>query len=98
DVIVREEDCGTDRGFLVSDITDGTEMIAPFIARIEGRYSKETIRHPATDEIIIRPDEFITPEIAKKITDAGIAQTYIRAACTCNARPGVCEQCYGKYL
>ncbi|HDN3480587.1 TPA: DNA-directed RNA polymerase subunit beta' [Staphylococcus aureus] len=98
DVIVREEDCGTDRGLLVSDIKEGTEMIEPFIERIEGRYSKETIRHPETDEIIIRPDEVITPEIAKKITDAGIEQMYIRSAFTCNARHGVCEKCYGKNL
>ncbi|EIB2251102.1 DNA-directed RNA polymerase subunit beta' [Staphylococcus aureus] len=98
DVIVREEDCGTDRGLLVSDIKEGTEMIEPFIERIEGRYSKETIRHPETDEIIIRPDELITPEIAKKITDAGIGQMYIRSAFTCNARHGVCEKCYGKNL
>lgn len=98
DVIVREEDCGTDRGLLVSDIKEGTEMIEPFIERIEGRYSKETIRHPETDEIIIRPDELLTPEIAKKITDAGIEQMYIRSAFTCNARHGVCEKCYGKNL
>ncbi|HFN8854780.1 TPA: DNA-directed RNA polymerase subunit beta' [Staphylococcus aureus] len=98
DVIVREEDCGTDRGLLVSDIKEGTEMIEPFIERIEGRYSKETIRHPETDEIIIRPDELITPEIAKRITDAGIEQMYIRSAFTCNARHGVCEKCYGKNL
>lgn len=98
DVIVREEDCGTDRGLLVSDIKEGTEMIEPFIERIEGRYSKETIHHPETDEIIIRPDELITPEIAKKITDAGIEQMYIRSAFTCNARHGVCDKCYGKNL
>ncbi len=98
DVIVREEDCGTDRGLLVSDIKEGTEMIEPFIERIEGRYSKETIRHPETDEVIIRPDELITPEIAKKITDAGIEQMYIGSAFTCNARHGVCEKCYGKNL
>ncbi|KIX91297.1 DNA-directed RNA polymerase subunit beta' [Staphylococcus microti] len=98
DVIVREEDCGTDRGLLVSDIKEGTEMIEPFIERIEGRYSKETIRHPETDKVIIRPDELITAEIAKEITDAGIEEMYIRSAFTCNTRHGVCEKCYGKNL
>ena len=91
DVIVREEDCGTDRGLLVSDIKEGTEMIEPFSERIEGRYSKETIRHPETDEVIVRPDELVTAEIAKKITDAGIEEMYIRSAFTCNTRHGVCE-------
>ncbi|MEJ7219543.1 DNA-directed RNA polymerase subunit beta' [Staphylococcus gallinarum] len=98
DVIVREEDCGTDRGLLVSDIKEGTEMIEPFIERIEGRYSKETVRHPETDEIIIRPDELITADIAKQIVDAGFEKMYIRSAFTCNTRHGVCEKCYGKNL
>ncbi|MDW8796964.1 DNA-directed RNA polymerase subunit beta' [Staphylococcus pseudoxylosus] len=98
DVIVREEDCGTDRGLLVSDIKEGTEMIEPFIERIEGRYSKETIRHPETDEVIVNPDQLVTPDIAKKITDAGIEEMYIRSAFTCNTRHGVCEKCYGKNL
>ncbi|MCG7339214.1 DNA-directed RNA polymerase subunit beta' [Staphylococcus sp. ACRSN] len=98
DVIVREEDCGTDRGLLVSDIKEGTEMIEPFIERIEGRYSKETVRHPETDEIIIRPDELITADIAKQIVDAGLEKMYIRSAFTCNTRHGVCEKCYGKNL
>ncbi|WP_178385835.1 DNA-directed RNA polymerase subunit beta' [Staphylococcus saprophyticus] len=98
DVIVREKDCGTDRGLLVSDIKEGTEMIEPFIERIEGRYSKETIRHPETNEVIVNPDELVTAEIAKKITDAGIEEMYIRSAFTCNTRHGVCEKCYGKNL
>ncbi|MCU5746682.1 DNA-directed RNA polymerase subunit beta' [Staphylococcus sp. SQ8-PEA] len=98
DVIVREEDCGTDRGLLVSDISEGTEMIEPFVERIEGRYSKETVRHPETDEILAYPDELITSEVAKKIVDAGITQMYIRSAFTCNTRHGVCERCYGKNL
>ena len=98
DVIVREEDCGTDRGLLVSDIKEGTEMIEPFVERIEGRYSKETVRHPETDEILVHPDELITSDLAKKIVDAGITEMYIRSPFTCNTRHGVCERCYGKNL
>ncbi|MEP9851082.1 DNA-directed RNA polymerase subunit beta' [Staphylococcus aureus] len=98
DVIVREEDCGTDRGLLVSDIKEGTEMIEPFVERIEGRYSKETVRHPETDEVLVNPDQLVTADIAKNITDAGIEEMYIRSAFTCNTRHGVCERCYGKNL
>ena len=57
--------------------------------RIEGRYSKETVRHPETDEIIIRPDELITADIAKQIVDAGFEKMYIRSAFTCNTRHGI---------
>ncbi|WP_414048847.1 DNA-directed RNA polymerase subunit beta' [Macrococcus animalis] len=98
DVIVRESDCGTDRGLLVSAIREGSELIEPFIERLEGRYSRETLRHPETKEILVKVNELITPEIAKQIVDAGIEEMHIRSAFTCNSRHGVCEKCYGKNL
>ncbi|UBH13028.1 DNA-directed RNA polymerase subunit beta' [Macrococcus armenti] len=98
DVIVREPDCGTDRGLLVSAIREGSELIEPFIERLEGRYSRETVRHPETKEILVKSNELITPEIAKSIVDAGIEEMHIRSAFTCNTRHGVCEKCYGKNL
>ncbi|MCG7420612.1 DNA-directed RNA polymerase subunit beta' [Macrococcus epidermidis] len=98
DVIVREPDCGTDRGLLVSAIREGSELIEPFIERLEGRYSRETVRHPETKEILVKVNELITPEIAKQIVDAGIEEMHIRSAFTCNSRHGVCEKCYGKNL
>ncbi|QRN50830.1 DNA-directed RNA polymerase subunit beta' [Macrococcoides bohemicum] len=98
DVIVREPDCGTDRGLLVSAIREGSELIEPFIERLEGRYSRETVRHPETKEILVKVNELITPEISKQIVDAGIEEMHIRSAFTCNSRHGVCEKCYGKNL
>ncbi|QYA32768.1 DNA-directed RNA polymerase subunit beta' [Macrococcus psychrotolerans] len=98
DVIVREPDCGTDRGLLVSAIREGSELIEPFIERLEGRYSREAVRHPETKEILVQSNELITPEIAKSIVDAGIEEMHIRSAFTCNTRHGVCEKCYGKNL
>ncbi|HJG32255.1 DNA-directed RNA polymerase subunit beta' [Jeotgalicoccus aerolatus] len=98
DVIVREEDCGTDKGLLVSALTEGSELIEPLIDRLEGRYVKETVRHPESDEVIIGSNELITPDIAKEIVNSGIEEVYIRSAFTCNTRHGVCERCYGKNL
>ncbi|WP_052254914.1 DNA-directed RNA polymerase subunit beta' [Salinicoccus sp. YB14-2] len=98
DVIVREKDCGTDKGLLVSALTEGSELIEPLIDRLEGRYSKETIRNPETKEIIVRSNELITVEKSKEIVNSGIEEVYIRSAFTCNTRHGVCERCYGKNL
>ncbi|MDJ1156242.1 DNA-directed RNA polymerase subunit beta' [Macrococcus caseolyticus] len=98
DVIVREPDCGTDRGLLVSAIREGSELIEPFIERLEGRYSRETVRHPETKKVLVQSNQLITPEIAKSIVDAGIEEMHIRSAFTCNTRHGVCEKCYGKNL
>ncbi|MFI8688689.1 DNA-directed RNA polymerase subunit beta' [Rossellomorea sp. NPDC077527] len=98
DVIVREEDCGTDRGLLVGSIKEGTEIIEPLEERLLGRYSRKTLRHPETDEIIITENQLITEDLAKTIIDAGIEHVSIRSAFTCNTRHGVCEKCYGTNL
>ncbi|CAN7600076.1 DNA-directed RNA polymerase subunit beta' [Rossellomorea sp. LjRoot5] len=98
DVIVREEDCGTDRGLLVGSIKEGTEIIEPLEERLLGRYSRKTLRHPETDEIIIIENQLITEDLAKTIIDAGVEHVSIRSAFTCNTRHGVCEKCYGTNL
>lgn len=48
DVIIREDDCGTDRGLDIRSITDGKEMIEPLEERLQGRYTKKTVKHPET--------------------------------------------------
>lgn len=95
DVIIREEDCGTDRGLTIGALMDGTEVIETLEERIVGRYAKKTIRHPETGEIILERDNLITQDIARKIIDAGIEKVSIRSAFTCNTKHGVCKKCYG---
>ncbi|WP_044023149.1 DNA-directed RNA polymerase subunit beta' [Bacillus sp. SG-1] len=98
DVIVREEDCGTDRGLHVASIKDGTEIIEPLEERLLGRYSRGVIKHPETKEVIAEENQLITQDLAKTIVDSGIESVYIRSAFTCNTRHGVCEKCYGTNL
>jgi DNA-directed RNA polymerase subunit beta' len=98
DVIVREEDCGTDKGFVVTKIQDGREVIEDLYDRIEGRYSFETIRHPETGEIIVNRNQLIDSEIAEQIIAAGIEKVQIRSVLSCRTRHGVCKLCYGRNL
>ena len=98
DVIIREEDCGTDRGIYVSAIMDGTEIIEPLEERLIGRYSRKTVRHPETKKVIVAQNELITEDIAKEIVKAGITSVWIRSAFTCNTKHGVCKKCYGYNL
>jgi DNA-directed RNA polymerase subunit beta' len=98
DVIVREEDCGTDRGILARALTDGTEVIVKLEERLVGRYAQKTVKHPETGEILVRKDEMITEDIANAIIKAGIEEVWIRSAFTCNTRHGVCKKCYGRNL
>ncbi|MBO0600861.1 DNA-directed RNA polymerase subunit beta' [Sporosarcina sp. E16_3] len=95
DVIVREDDCGTDRGLDIGALMDGTEVIEGLDERIEGRHTKKTIYHPETGALILKRDGLITADAARAILDAGLEQITIRSAFTCNTKHGVCKLCYG---
>ncbi len=98
EVIVREDDCGTRDGIIVSDIRDGNEIIEPLIDRLEGRTVTENIVHPETGELIIAENEMINAIIAKRIVDAGITEVKIRSVVKCRSKTGVCAKCYGHNL
>ncbi|MQW39312.1 DNA-directed RNA polymerase subunit beta' [Lactococcus hircilactis] len=95
DVIIREEDCGTDRGLLVKEIANGKEMIEPLFERLVGRYTKKTVVNPETGETIIGENQLITEEVANQIIDAGVEEVTIRSIFTCKTPHGVCKHCYG---
>ena len=99
DVIVREEDCGTDQGVIVEEIlnNDGT-LIESLEERITGRYTNKKIINPKTKEVMYDKDTYITEAIAEKIVKAGITKVPIRSVLTCKTEHGVCKKCYGRNL
>ncbi len=98
DVIVRENDCGTEEGLMISDIKDGNHILEPLEERLEGRYLLHDAVHPETGEIIWSHEDIVTGDAAKKIVDAGITQIEIRSVLTCHSHHGVCRKCYGRNL
>jgi len=98
DVIVREEDCGTDQYIIAKAFKDGKEVIEDLKDRIIGRYSFEDVFNPVTKELIVSKDEMITESTAKKIQDCGLEEVKIRSVLSCKTRHGVCAKCYGRNL
>ncbi|MMZ46864.1 DNA-directed RNA polymerase subunit beta' [compost metagenome] len=98
DVIVREEDCGTDKGVKAGALRDGKEIIEDLYDRIAGRYSFQTVRHPETGEVIVGRNELIDENIADEIMAAGITEVNIRSVIGCRTQHGVCKKCYGRNL
>ncbi|KMM36041.1 DNA-directed RNA polymerase subunit beta' [Guptibacillus hwajinpoensis] len=98
DVIVREDDCGTDRGLEVSAIKNGNELIEGLYDRLVGRVAFKKVRHPETNEVLVDKNNLITEDIATDIVEAGIEDVYIRSAFTCSTSHGVCKKCYGRNL
>ena len=98
DVIIRETDCGSDRGLTISAIREGNEMIETLEERMIGRYAQRSVKDPVTGEVYVGHNELITEDIARKIIDAGIEEVTIRSAFTCDTKHGVCKHCYGRNL
>ena len=98
DVIVREEDCGTDRGLEISAIREGNEIIESLEERLVGRYTQKSVMHPETGEVLLPADALISEADAKRIIDAGVEKLTIRSVFTCNTKHGVCKHCYGRNL
>uniref|UniRef100_UPI00261FA2C8 DNA-directed RNA polymerase subunit beta' n=1 Tax=uncultured Flavonifractor sp. TaxID=1193534 RepID=UPI00261FA2C8 len=95
EVIIREDDCGTDDGIMVSEIVENGQVIETFGERLKGRYPVEDICDPQTGEVLIDHHTMMTADDAKLLESHGIHQVKIRSVLTCRARSGVCSKCYG---
>ncbi|MCK0473315.1 DNA-directed RNA polymerase subunit beta' [Halalkalibacter sp. APA_J-10(15)] len=98
DVIVRSDDCGTDRGLEVKAIKEGNEVIEDLYDRLVGRVAFKTVKHPETGEVLVSRNELIHEDIAKQIIEADVEEVTIRSVFTCDTRHGVCKKCYGRNL
>ncbi len=94
-VIIREEDCGTADGIMVSEIEEHGQVIETFAERLHGRYPTDDIVDPATGKLLFTRDTMLRKDDAKVLEDHGISQVKIRSVLTCRARSGVCARCYG---
>ncbi len=94
-VIIREADCGTQDGILVSEIEEHGQVIETFAERLHGRYPTEDVVDPATGEVLFTKDTMLRKDDAETLEAHGIHQLKIRSVLTCRARSGVCAQCYG---
>ena len=100
EVIISEDDCGTDRGFVVTELynNDDKSVIVPLYDRLVGRFSQKDIFHPETKKLIVSGGELITEVLADEIVNAGIKEVEIRSVLGCIAKGGICRKCYGQNL
>ena len=97
EVIITEDDCHTDRGFVVTELVNTADgnVIVPLVDRLVGRTSLKDIVNPQTGEIIVHASELMTEKSAKAVADAGIKSVEIRNIFGCKAKNGICRKCYG---
>ncbi|MBM6681798.1 DNA-directed RNA polymerase subunit beta' [Pseudoflavonifractor capillosus] len=95
EVIIREDDCGTDDGIEVSEIEEHGQVIETFAERVHGRYPTADIKDPETGEVLFTKDTMLRKDDAETLEKHGIHAVKIRSVLTCRARSGVCAKCYG---
>ena len=98
DVIITEEDCGTLRGLVATEVKNNEDVISSLYERILGRVSVHDVFHPLTGEMIVESGEQITESIAKNIENSPIERVEVRSVLTCESTKGVCAKCYGRNL
>ncbi len=98
DVIITEEDCGTLRGLVCTEIKNNDEVVASLGERILGRVSVHDIVDPLTGEVIVAAGQEINDAAADRIDASPIESVEIRSVLTCESKKGVCAKCYGRNL
>ncbi|MCK5535693.1 MAG: DNA-directed RNA polymerase subunit beta' [Bacteroidales bacterium] len=98
DVIVNDQDCGTLRGIVATELKKNDEVHETLYERILGRTTVHDIFHPNSGELIVAAGEQVTEIIAQAIEDSPIEQIEIRSVLTCESKKGVCGKCYGRNL
>ncbi|MEL6223536.1 MAG: DNA-directed RNA polymerase subunit beta' [Cyanobacteria bacterium J06627_8] len=95
DVIIREIDCGTERGITVRSMTDGEKVLIPLSDRLLGRVLARDVIHPKTGEVVAERNQDLSDTLASIIGKSGVEEVMVRSPLTCEANRSVCQRCYG---
>src|SRR5512136_1295476 len=98
DAIITEYDCGAMDGIIMGALVEGGEIIEPMGERILGRVALEDILDPFSGSVLVKANEEIDESRVKLVENAGIDRVKIRSVLTCQARRGICVECYGRDL
>ncbi len=98
DMVVTEEDCGTEEGLEMKPIVEGGEVLEPLRERVLGRVLAQPVLVLGSDEELMPAGILLDERAVARLEEAGIDNVIVRSAITCNTRHGVCALCYGRDL
>jgi DNA-directed RNA polymerase subunit beta' len=98
DVIITEEDCGSEEGIVLSNIREGYEEVLPLQPRLIGRTAVKNVADPISGKVLAKAGDEIGEAAAKAISEAGIEKVKVRSVLTCRVKKGLCQKCYGRDL
>ena len=98
DLVVIEEDCGTENGLEMLPIVEGGDIVEPLRERILGRVVAEDIYATDSDEVVCERGTLLDEKWVAMLEDRGIDRVLVRSPITCETRYGICAACYGRDL
>ena len=98
DLVVTEEDCGTENGMPMHSLIEGGDVVEPLRERVLGRVTAEDVLVPGTDEIAIPRGTLLDEKMVNRLEELSIDRLLVRSPITCDTRYGVCAACYGRDL
>ena len=98
DMVVTEDDCGTENGMPMSPIIEGGDVILPLRDRLLGRVSAKHVYKPGTDDVVMEAGTLIDESWVDRLDEVGIDHVVVRSSVTCDSRVGICAKCYGRDL
>lgn len=98
DLVVTEDDCGTQDGSLMRAIVEGGEVIESLRDRILGRVAAEDVLHPETRTVLVKAGSMLDEDVMDELEGAGVDEVKVRTALNCATRYGLCAKCYGRDL
>ena len=99
DLVITEEDCGTQQGITMTHLIEGGDVVEPLSALVLGRVLAEDLFVPGKEGEVLMPAGTLLDEArVKQLEDEAIEQVKVRSAITCENRYGICAMCYGRDL
>ncbi len=98
DLVVIEDDCGTQNGFVMKALVEGGEVVEPLRERILGRVVISDVVDPDTQNVLYEAGTMLDEDAVDAIEKLGIDEVLVRTPLTCETRYGLCAKCYGRDL
>jgi len=98
DLVVTEEDCGTEHGLIMTPLIEGGDVVEPLRERVLGRVCADHVYKPGSDEVLVEAGTLLDEKLVELLEENSVDQVKVRSVITCETRYGVCSQCYGRDL
>ncbi|SEI89430.1 DNA-directed RNA polymerase subunit beta' [Allopseudospirillum japonicum] len=98
DVVVTENDCGTEHGLTLHPVIEGGDIKVSLAQRVLGRVVAQDVIDLKTGEVLIPRDTLMDEAWCDQLDRMGVDEIVVRSAIACESSFGICAQCYGRDL